>query len=49
MQKVDKEKAEKVLRTANENPVYQDDTIGVSIDSILRCAKSKSKGGQDHV
>jgi hypothetical protein len=36
MQKVDKEKAEKVLRTANENPVYQDDTIGVSIDSILR-------------
>ena len=36
MQKVDKEKAEKVLRTANEKPVYQDDTIGVSIDSILR-------------
>lgn len=36
MQKVDKEKAEKVLRTANEKPVYQDDTIGASIDSILR-------------
>jgi len=36
MQKVDKEKAEKVLRMANEKPVYQDDTIGASIDSILR-------------
>lgn len=36
MQKVDKEKAEKVLRMANEKPVYQDDTIGVSIDFILR-------------
>ena len=36
MQKVDKEKAEKVLRVANEKPVYQDDTIGASIDAILR-------------
>lgn len=36
MQKVDKDKAEKVLRMANEKPVYQDDTIGASIDSILR-------------
>lgn len=36
MQKVDKDKAEKVLLRANENPVYQDDEIGISIDSILR-------------
>ena len=36
MQKVDKKEAEKVLLKANESPVYQDDAIGISIDSILR-------------
>lgn len=36
MQKVDKEKAEEVLKIANKEPVFQDDKIGASIDSILR-------------
>lgn len=36
MQKVDKDEAEKILLQANKQLVYQDDTIGASIDYILR-------------
>ncbi len=36
MQKVDREKAEKVLETVCEKPVHQDDATGISIDQILR-------------